>query len=174
MQQENQSESQDSETTRSQWTSEQRVNAGQMAAQALNSPIFSVVHDLLSQKYYRSWLMSEAKEMKTRESNWYRQVALTDLMKESLKLLKGKIDVAPKEALEGLNEFFRGRLQNQFTGRGSRHDLVQAVLEDHWTDPVDSAARLDALSKFSEKADFADLMLSFKRVMSATSFCSTG
>ena len=58
-----------------------------MAAQALNSPIFSVVHDLLSQKYYRSWLMSEAKEMKTRESNWYRQVALTDLMKEMISMV---------------------------------------------------------------------------------------
>jgi glycyl-tRNA synthetase beta chain len=93
------------------------------------------------------------------------RISLTDLMKESLKLLKGKIDVAPKEALPGLSDFFRGRLQNQFTGKGSRHDLVQAVLEDHWTDPVDAAARLDALSKFSEKANFADLMLSFKRVM---------
>jgi hypothetical protein len=82
-----QENSQGSETTRSQWTQEQRVNAGQMAAQALNNPIFNVVHDLLSQKYYRSWLMSEAKEMKTRESNWYRQVALTDLMKEMISMV---------------------------------------------------------------------------------------
>ena len=45
------------------------------------------------------------------------------------------------------------------------HDLVTAVLEDHWADPVDAAARLEALTSFSKKAGFADLMLSFKRVM---------
>ena len=87
MLQENQKSSQDSETTRSQWTPEQRVNAGQMAAQALNNPIFNVVHEMLSQKYYRSWLISDAKEVKTRESNWYRQVALTDLMKEMVSMV---------------------------------------------------------------------------------------
>ncbi|UCF29945.1 MAG: glycine--tRNA ligase subunit beta [bacterium] len=93
------------------------------------------------------------------------RISLADLMKESLKLLKGKIEVAPKDALASLSDFFRGRLQHQFTGRGFRHDLVQAVLADHWADPVDAADRLDALAKFSEKTGFADLILSFKRVM---------
>jgi glycyl-tRNA synthetase beta chain len=93
------------------------------------------------------------------------RVSLVDLMKQSLKLLKGKIDVAEKEALPGLEDFFRGRLQNLFTGRGMRHDLVTAVLEDHWSDPVDASARIEALTAFSRKAGFTDLMLSFKRVM---------
>ena len=93
------------------------------------------------------------------------RVSLSDLMKQSLKLLKGKIDVSQKEVLPALEEFFKGRLHNLFTGRGYRHDLVSAVLEDHWADPVDAAARLEALTSFSKKADFSDLMLSFKRVM---------
>ncbi|MDF1536800.1 MAG: glycine--tRNA ligase subunit beta [bacterium] len=93
------------------------------------------------------------------------RVSLTDLMKQSLRLLGDKTDVPPKEALEGLEEFFRGRLHNLFTGRGYRHDVVSAVLADHWRDPVDAAARIDALTAFSRKAGFADLMLSFKRVM---------
>lgn len=93
------------------------------------------------------------------------RVSLTDLMRQSLKLLKGKIDVPEKDALRALEEFFKGRLHNLFTGRGFRHDLVSAVLQDHWADPVDAAARLDALTGFSKKAGFADLMLSFKRVM---------
>jgi len=97
------------------------------------------------------------------ERGW--RVSLTDLMKQSLKLLKDKIDVPQKEALSALEEFFKGRLHNLFTGRGYRHDLVSAVLEDHWADPVDAAARLKALASFSKKAGFADLMLSFKRVM---------
>lgn len=93
------------------------------------------------------------------------RVSLSDLMKQSLKLLKDKIDVPQKEALAALEEFFKGRLHNLFTGRGYRHDLVSAVLEDHWADPVDAAARLEALTSFSKKSGFADLMLSFKRVM---------
>jgi glycyl-tRNA synthetase beta chain len=93
------------------------------------------------------------------------RVSLSDMMSQSLKLLKGKIDKNPRDVLPALEEFFKGRLHNLFTGRRYRHDLVSAVLEDHWADPVDAAARLDALTTFSKKAGFADLMLSFKRVM---------
>ena len=117
MQQPNQNESHDTETIRSQWTSEQRVNAGQMAAQALNSPIFSVVHDLLSQKYYRSWLMSEAKEMKTRESNWYRQVALTDLMKEMISMVSdAQVIVQERQKQNDPAEQERARMDEQGFG----------------------------------------------------------
>lgn len=93
------------------------------------------------------------------------RVSLADLMSLSLKQLEDKIEVSQKEALGALEEFFKGRLHNLFTGRGYRHDLVSAVLEDHWTDPVDAAARLEALTSFSKKAGFGDLMLSFKRVL---------
>ena len=88
------------------------------------------------------------------------RVSLTDLMNKSLKLLEKKIDEDPESALEALREFFEGRLLHLFAGRGYRHDLVQAVLKDHWDDPVDAAARLDAMMDFSKKPDFADLMLS--------------
>ena len=93
------------------------------------------------------------------------RVSLSDLMNQSLKQLEDKIEVSQKEALGALEEFFKGRLHNLFTGRGYRHDLVSAVLEDHWADPVDAAARLEALTSFSKKAGFVDLMLSFKRVL---------
>jgi hypothetical protein len=117
MEQQQQDGSQDTETIRSQWTPEQRVNAGQMAAQALNSPIFSVVHDLLSQKYYRSWLMSEAKEMKTRESNWYRQVALTDLMKEMVSMVsEAQVIVQERQRQNDPAEQERARMDEQGYG----------------------------------------------------------
>jgi glycyl-tRNA synthetase beta chain len=93
------------------------------------------------------------------------RVSLVDLMKRSFKLLKDKIDKPEKETFSGLEEFFRGRLHNLFTGRGTRHDLVTSVLEDYWSDPVDAAARIEALTVFSKKTGFTDLMLSFKRVM---------
>ena len=117
MQQEKQDGSQDTETIRSQWSPDQRVNAGQMAAQALNSPIFSVIHDLLSQKYYRSWLMSEAKEMKTRESNWYRQVALTDLMKEMISMVSdAQVIVQERQKQNDPAEQERARMDEQGYG----------------------------------------------------------
>ncbi len=117
MLQEKQSVSQDTETTRSQWSADQRVNAGQMAAQALNSPILNVVHDLLSQKYYRSWLMSEAKEVKTRESNWYRQVALTDLMKEMVSMVSdAQVIIQERQKQNDPVEKERARMDEQGYG----------------------------------------------------------
>jgi len=93
------------------------------------------------------------------------RVSMSEIMDRSLSLLKGKIHVAPKDAQKDLESFFKGRLHNLFTGRGYRHDLVSAVLEKYWDDPVDAASRLEALALFSRKSGFADLMLSFKRVM---------
>jgi glycyl-tRNA synthetase beta chain len=93
------------------------------------------------------------------------RISLVDLMKQSLRLLKGKISIPENEAQSGLEEFFQGRLHNLFTGRGFRHDLVTAVLQDYWINPVDAAARIEALTRFSRKTGFTDLMLSFKRVM---------
>lgn len=117
MLQQRQNESQDSETTRSQWTPEQRVNAGQLAAQALNSPIFNVVHELLSQKYYRAWMMSEAKEMKTRESHWYRQMALTDLMKEMVSMVsEAQVIVQERQKQNDPVEQERTRMDEQGYG----------------------------------------------------------
>lgn len=117
MLQEKQDGSQDSETTRSQWTPEQRVNAGQLAAQALNSPIFNVVHELLTQKYYRDWMMSEAKEMKTRESHWYRQMALTDLMKEMVSMVsEAQVIVQERQKQNDPAEQERARLDEQGYG----------------------------------------------------------
>lgn len=97
------------------------------------------------------------------DRQWH--LSLVDLMNESLGLLKVKLDIQESQVLPGLEEFFRGRLQNLFTGRGKRHDLVTAVLERYWNDPVDAVARIEALAAFSQKSGFTDLMLSFKRVM---------
>ncbi|GBE15743.1 MAG TPA: glycine--tRNA ligase subunit beta [Proteobacteria bacterium] len=93
------------------------------------------------------------------------RVSISDMMVRSLDLLQGKIDIPSEEVTARLHEFFKGRLQNLFTGKGHRYDLVQAVLEEQWEDPVDAAARLEALGDFAQQAGFTDLMLSFKRVM---------
>jgi glycyl-tRNA synthetase beta chain len=97
------------------------------------------------------------------DRQWH--MSLVELMKQSLSLLKDRIDIPENQALSALEDFFRGRLHNLFTGRGKRHDLVTAVLEGYWNDPVDASARIEALADFSKKAGFTDLMLSFKRVM---------
>ena len=67
-------------TSRGLWTDNERINAGNLAAQTLNNPLFQVTFDLLSNKYYQQWLLSEDKEFKTRESCWYKRIALSEMM----------------------------------------------------------------------------------------------
>lgn len=117
MQQEKAGNSQPTDSVRAAWTPEQRINAGQAAAQALNSPIFNVVHELLSQKYYREWLKSDAKEVKTRESNYYRQVALTDLMGEMVSLVSdAQVIIQERARQNDPAEQERARLDEQGFG----------------------------------------------------------
>jgi hypothetical protein len=87
MQSEKVKNSTNSSEIRNQWTPEQRVNAGQAAAQALNAPIINVVHDLLSQRYYREWMSSQMEHPKMRESRYYQQLALSDVMREMVSMV---------------------------------------------------------------------------------------
>ena len=84
-------------TSKGQWTDNERITAGQMAAQAMNNPIIQVVFDLLSQKYYRDWLLSEDKEFKTRESCWYKRIALTELMTDMRDMVSEAQEVVARQ-----------------------------------------------------------------------------
>jgi hypothetical protein len=61
--------------------------------------------------------MSEAKEMKTRESNWYRQVALTDLMKEMVSMVsEAQVIVQERQKQNDPAEQERARIDEQGYG----------------------------------------------------------
>lgn len=100
--------------SRGQWKESDRVNAGNHAAQALNSPILGMVFDLLSQKYYADWLMSEDKELKARESCWYRRMALTEVMKDMADMVEeAQAIIAAQQARNDPAEAEKQRLDEQ-------------------------------------------------------------
>jgi len=70
----------DTDSLRAHWTQDQRINAGQIAAQALNSPIFNVIHDMMMQQHFMEWQQTDPKEENLRRSLWYEQRALKSVM----------------------------------------------------------------------------------------------
>ena len=71
---------------RNQWSEEERITAGQHAAQSLNSPIENVIHDLRMMQIFRQWQTSEPKEENLRRSLYYEARAMqeTALLKASM------------------------------------------------------------------------------------------
>ncbi len=87
---------------------------------------------------------------------------------ESLKLLEGKlVDVKKKQGeapvREQLLEFFRGRLESTWR-EAHRADVVEAVLATGFDDLVAAQLRLEAISAYVSRPDFAALAATFKRV----------
>ena len=66
-----------------------------------------------------------------------------------------------------LLEFLFSRLKSSFTEAFSK-DLVNAVLATNDTSPIALKARLNAMAKLSEGADFSSIRTTFKRVMGLT------
>ncbi len=69
----------------------------------------------------------------------------------------------PDHAVARLQEFFFLRLKNHFMAQGNETLLVEATLLADATDVWGASARLSALSAFSNTADFAQAVLTFKR-----------
>ncbi len=93
------------------------------------------------------------------------EVSLSELIDESLNLLKDRIERDPQEVKKDVLEFFRQRLYHLWVSEGYRYDLVEAVLSAGFDNVVDAKRRLDALSELSKDPDFEALMVTFKRVV---------
>jgi len=61
---------------------DQIVNLGQMAAEALNNPIFRIEYDQLSAKYYQKWI--NADEAHTKEMSFLKakHIVLGEIMRD--------------------------------------------------------------------------------------------
>lgn len=86
----------------------------------------------------------------------------------ALSLLEGKLaDVKRKQGeptvKEQLLEFFRGRLESTWR-ESNRADVVEAVLSAGFDDLVTAQKRLDAITAYVTRPDFAALGATFKRV----------
>jgi glycyl-tRNA synthetase beta chain len=94
--------------------------------------------------------------------------SLAAAIDESLKLLEGKlVDVKRKAGEPSVRDqvldFFRGRLESTWR-ESHRADVVEAVLSAGFDDLVSAQLRLEAISAYVSRPDFAALAATFKRV----------
>lgn len=73
-------------------------------------------------------------------------------------------NVAPKDALQRLMEFFGQRLRSYFQSQGYATRIVDAAVGAGVADVLALRTRLESLDRFSREEDFAASVLTFKRV----------
>ncbi len=102
--------------------------------------------------------------LRTISEKGYR-LSLVELIEESSRLLKDKMERPAEEVKNDVISFIRQRLYHQLVSQGYRQDLVDAVLSEAFDDVVETLKRVDALVEVSKDPQFEELMTTFKRVM---------
>jgi glycyl-tRNA synthetase beta chain len=92
-------------------------------------------------------------------------LSLSELIEESEKQLKEKMDRPVEQVKEEVLDFFRVRYQNVLLDREVPFDVTEAVLSISFDDLVDVQGRIDALKKAREWKDFESIVIAFKRAM---------
>src|SRR4030042_1440039 len=92
-------------------------------------------------------------------------VSLIELIEESGKLLKEKMERPFPEAKREVLDFFRARYQNFLLDKGYPFDTTEAVLSVSFDELVDIQGRIDALKRARESKDFESIVIAFKRAM---------
>jgi glycyl-tRNA synthetase beta chain len=92
-------------------------------------------------------------------------LSLRELIEESEKQLKQKMERPVERVKEEVLEFFRVRYQNFLLDKGYAFDVTDAVLSISFDDLVDVQGRIDALKKAREWKDFESIVIAFKRAM---------
>ncbi len=92
-------------------------------------------------------------------------LSLAELIGESQKLLKGKMERPPEEVKQGVLDFFRVRYQNFLLDKGYPFDTIDAVLSVSFDELIDVQSRIDALRIAREWKDFESIVIAFKRAM---------
>ncbi len=92
-------------------------------------------------------------------------VSLKELIEESEKQLKGKMERPVERVKEEVLDFFRVRYQNVLLDKEVPFDVTEAVLSISFDDLVDVQGRIDALKKAREWKDFESIVIAFKRAM---------
>jgi glycyl-tRNA synthetase beta chain len=93
------------------------------------------------------------------------RLSVAELVDRSLALLEPKLQRPMDEVRRDVVEFIRLRFFNMLTGQGFAHDVVDAVLAEAFSDPVDALQRVKALSEMKQRQDFDALAVAFKRVV---------
>jgi glycyl-tRNA synthetase beta chain len=91
--------------------------------------------------------------------------SLGELIEESEKQLKEKIERTIEEVRNDVLDFFRVRYQNFLLDRKVPFDVTEAVLSISFDELPDVHGRIDALQKAREWQDFESIVIAFKRAM---------
>ncbi|OGP90368.1 MAG: glycine--tRNA ligase subunit beta [Deltaproteobacteria bacterium RBG_16_48_10] len=91
--------------------------------------------------------------------------SLIQLIEESGKLLKEKMERPFPEVKREVLDFFRARYQNFLLDKGYPFDTTEAVLSVSFDDLVDIQGRIDALKRARESRDFESIVIAFKRAI---------
>ena len=92
-------------------------------------------------------------------------LSLGQMIDESGRLLKEKMDRPFPEVKREVLDFLRIRYQNFLLDKGYGFDTTEAVLSLSFDELVDIQGRIDALRKARESRDFESIVIAFKRAM---------
>jgi len=92
-------------------------------------------------------------------------LSLLQLIEESEKQLKEKMDRSFEEVKKEVSDFFRVRYQNLLLEKGYPFDVIEAVVSTSFDELLDVQHRIDALRGAREWKDFESIVIGFKRAM---------
>jgi glycyl-tRNA synthetase beta chain len=92
-------------------------------------------------------------------------ISLRDLIGESGKQLREKMERPAEQVREDVLEFFRVRYQNFLLDKGYPFDVIDAVITTTFDELIDAQHRIDALRTAKEWKDFESIVVGFKRAM---------
>jgi len=92
-------------------------------------------------------------------------ISLAQLIEESGRLLKEKMERSPQEVKQEVLDFFRTRHQYFLLDKGYPSDVIDAVASTSFDDLVDVQYRIDALKGARAWQDFESIVIAFKRAM---------
>jgi len=92
-------------------------------------------------------------------------ISMEELVEESQRLLKEKMERPLKEVKEEVLEFFRIRYQNYLLEKGYPFDVIEAVISVSFDRLLDVQERIDCLRSARKVKDFDSVVIGFKRAM---------
>jgi glycyl-tRNA synthetase beta chain len=99
--------------------------------------------------------------------------SLVQLIKESERLLKEKIERPVPDVVAEVLDFFKIRYQNFLLEKGYPFDVIEAALSISFDELLDAQGRIDALRRAREWKDFESIVVGFKRAMNILKGCSS-
>ena len=94
--------------------------------------------------------------------------SLGEMVAAALEQLGGKLEKPAATVKQEILDFIKGRFFHAQTAAGIPAGVVEAILTTGFDEIVTVTARVQALDRFREREDFADLLTAFKRIMNIT------